>query len=433
MSTASEPPKSLPKWSAFEASAGLEYLRAARHEATVRATSMQMTTLTTRSAYHVACTAAPPPVSRTSARQMITTLATTRIAPSASAARCSAFPWPYWWPGSAGRTATPRAKNVRSAAMRSVPEWAASEMRPRLWVARPVPSLSAMSASAASTDQRAAFRWASTPESVRRASDRLGRPDERVVAKREVAALRLAQLERRGRGALDLRPRPTEEPAVVVHLGSRVGGEEAVALGQEELQRARLGMEGLAGRPVTRGEHAPRLSNPAPFGFLPFPHRRERHPRVKGGNVVDPPHAERGEAARGVDAEEPDAGQSVRAADVRADVQLQEGRDPGHRQRATGSQPTHAEELDPQPGAPVVLLDLELVRNALAEVDGRDLPVRPERVLPGLAERPAALGDRERPVPDAPQRACLPARSPRVVEEIRLPLLEVAAQRLLAL
>src|SRR5947208_6646166 len=249
MSTASEPPKSLPKWSAFDASAGLEYLRAARHEATVRATSMQMTTPTTRSAYHVACTAAPPPVSRTSARQMITTLATTRIAPSASAARCSAFPWPYWWPGSAGRTATPRAKNVRSAAMRSVPEWAASEMRPRLWVARPVPSLSAMSTSAASTDQRAPFRWASTPESVRagpaaagggrspagrrrlrrrrfqRRSDRLGRPDERVVAKREVAALRLAQLERRDRGELDLRLRRTEEPAVVVHLGSRVGGE----------------------------------------------------------------------------------------------------------------------------------------------------------------------------------------------------------------
>src|SRR3954466_5262665 len=228
MSTASEPPKSLPKWSAFDASAGLEYLRAARHEATVRATSMQMTTPTTRSAYHVACTAAPPPVSRTSARQMITTLATTRIAPSASAARCSAFPWPYWWPGSAGRTATPRAKNVRSAAMRAGPGGAgsgvgarlrgggAAERRPRLWVARPVPSLSAMSASAASTDQRAAFRWASTPESVRRASDRLGRPDESIVAKREVAALRLAQLERHDRGQLDLRVRPTEEPAVVV-------------------------------------------------------------------------------------------------------------------------------------------------------------------------------------------------------------------------
>ena len=92
------------------------------------------------------------------ARQTITTLAMTRIAPSASAARCSALPWPYWWPGSAGRTATPTAKNVSSAAMRSVPEWAASEMRPRLCVASPVPSLSAMSASAANTDQRAVLR-----------------------------------------------------------------------------------------------------------------------------------------------------------------------------------------------------------------------------------------------------------------------------------
>ena len=42
-STATEPPRSLPKWSAFDASAGLEYARAARHDAVVRATSMQMT------------------------------------------------------------------------------------------------------------------------------------------------------------------------------------------------------------------------------------------------------------------------------------------------------------------------------------------------------------------------------------------------------
>src|SRR6185369_13935662 len=135
--------------------------------------------------------------------------------------------------------------------------------------------------------------------------------------------------------------------------------------------------------------------------------------------VVDPPHAERRESARGVDAEKPDAGQPVGAADVRADVQLQEGRNPGYRQRAAGSQRTHAKEDDAEPAAAVVLLDLELVRNALAEVDGRDRPVRPEDVLPGLAERPAALGYGERAVPNALQRTRLPARRPRIVEEIR--------------
>jgi hypothetical protein len=40
-------------------------------------------------------------------------------------------------------------------------------------------------------------------------------------------------------------------------------------------------------------------------------------------------------------------------------------------------------------------------------------------VLPGLTERPPALGKREGTVADAAQRARLPARSPRVVEEIR--------------
>jgi hypothetical protein len=136
---------------------------------------MQMTIPTTTNAYQVARTDVPPFRRREIACQTMKTLATTRIAPSARAARCSAFPWPYWWPGSAGRTETPTAKNVSSAAMRSVPECAASEMSPRLWVARPVPSLSAIRASAATTDQRAAFRWASTPGSVRVAAVRSAR------------------------------------------------------------------------------------------------------------------------------------------------------------------------------------------------------------------------------------------------------------------
>jgi len=57
---------------------------------------MQMTTPTTTSAYHVACTEVPPCMRREIARQMIAMLAATRIAPSPSAARCSAFPCPYW-------------------------------------------------------------------------------------------------------------------------------------------------------------------------------------------------------------------------------------------------------------------------------------------------------------------------------------------------
>src|SRR5690242_13051081 len=126
--------------------------------------------------------------------------------------------------------------------MRSVPECAASEMRPRLWVARPVPSLSPMSASAAKTDQSAAFRWASTPGSLRLAPDGLGRPDERVLPEGAMAPRRPAEGERSDRVELDLGLRRVQKPTVVVHLGGCIAGEEAVALGEEPLERALLGL-----------------------------------------------------------------------------------------------------------------------------------------------------------------------------------------------
>ncbi len=333
-------------------------------------TSMQITMPITSSAYQVAFTArARRRRAASIARQTMKTLATTRIAPSASAARCSAFPWPYWWPGSAGRTATPTAKNVSSAAMRSVPESAAAEMRPRLCVARPVPSLSAMSATAANTDQSAAFRWGSTAEAYehralaprssagrRRLGRRRFQPRSDAIGSggQMSASCRNAkwqqrgspQRERRDRGQLDLGLRRAEQPAVVVHLGSRVarrrGG--SARSGTTRASPARRGCSrrspGSARRRPGRARRAARTRPPASRP------RVERHPRVEGGHVVDAPHAERGEPARGVDAEEPDAGQAVRAADVRADVELEEGRDPRQRQRAAGAQRAHAEEHD---------------------------------------------------------------------------------------
>src|SRR3954453_8895621 len=54
--------------------------------------------------------------------------------------------------------AIPIAKNVSRAATRSVPECNASEMRPRLPLARPVPSFSASSAAAATTEVSAVRR-----------------------------------------------------------------------------------------------------------------------------------------------------------------------------------------------------------------------------------------------------------------------------------
>src|SRR5206468_5973303 len=116
---------------------------------------------------------------------------------------------------------------------------------------------------------RASQAWPATLPATRSGRDRLRRPDERVLPEGEVAAPRLAERERRDRGQLDFRLRRAEQPAIVVHFGSRVGGEEAVALGQEELERARLGMDGLFGRPIAPREHAARPPHPEPLGPLP--------------------------------------------------------------------------------------------------------------------------------------------------------------------
>src|SRR5207253_312590 len=103
----------------------------------IRLKSPQITIASASSAYHSACTDVDvKPVRCETARQMMKTATSTRVAASASAARCSAFPCPYAWLGSAGRPATPTAKNVRSAATRSMPECAASELEGRMRLPR---------------------------------------------------------------------------------------------------------------------------------------------------------------------------------------------------------------------------------------------------------------------------------------------------------
>ncbi len=159
------PARSLPKWSAFESNAALEYCRAARSETTVRETSMAMTAITTANTHQAASTSVSiTPVSLSTANAATLIDTSTSTAASASAARCSALPWPYGWLRSAGLTATPTAKNVSNAATRSVPECTASETRPRLPLARPVVSLSPMSAQAAATETSAVRRCGVTAE-----------------------------------------------------------------------------------------------------------------------------------------------------------------------------------------------------------------------------------------------------------------------------
>ena len=92
-------------------------------------------------------------------------------------------------PDRPGRTATPSATKVRIAATRSVPEWAASESRPRLCVAIPATSLTAISTHAARIETRAVRRWGLT---TRRIAHNAKGPPERALRWRCVrAALRV--------------------------------------------------------------------------------------------------------------------------------------------------------------------------------------------------------------------------------------------------
>ena len=107
-----------------------------------------------------------------------------------------------------------------------------------------------------------------------------------------------------------------------MHLGSPVGREEPVALRQEPLERIGLGMERLGRWAIARGEYAAGLAYPCTLGFVPVAHRVESHSREERGYAIHAAQAERGEPARGVDAEEPDSREAVGAADVGAHVEL---------------------------------------------------------------------------------------------------------------
>jgi hypothetical protein len=113
---------SLAKCRALAANAELVKRRAARAETDARLASTTITTAMTLSANQLAWTSPAPSTRRTTAPAAIASAIATRMPASARAARCSAFPCPYGWPGSAGRPATPTAKKVSSAATKSVPE-----------------------------------------------------------------------------------------------------------------------------------------------------------------------------------------------------------------------------------------------------------------------------------------------------------------------
>src|SRR5438552_14635689 len=130
-------------------------------------------------------------------------------------------------------------------------------MKPRLCVARPTLSLRTTSVAAAATETSADRRCGLTPRRLR--LDLFEWPDDGVLARGEEQVRRdVRQRQRCHRVEVDVRLALLQVPRRVVRLcpvhAPPVLGVEAVALDEERLQRARLGVEQLADAAVAAGK-----------------------------------------------------------------------------------------------------------------------------------------------------------------------------------
>ena len=225
------------------------------HDATVRATSIAITTPIT-SERVPARRARRVRRSRRAARSRARRSGGSRArgsSPSASAERCSALPCPYWCPVSAGRAATPTAKNVSSAAIRSVPECAASESRPRLCVARPVPSFSPIRASRGEDGEERGPPLRRHRAEAYSGDGPSGQTHD-VLPPREVADRR--RLEARAARSSRARSRPQRAAAATARGGSR----------RARARRAGRSCRGSSARRGTTRASRARRGTTAPFG-----------------------------------------------------------------------------------------------------------------------------------------------------------------------
>src|SRR6188472_695069 len=156
---------------------------------------------------------------------------------------------------------------------------------------------------------------------------------------------------------------------------ARVARVKGVALREEVLERTGLRLEEHAAlRPVDRLEHEwPGGIAAGAHELDPLTAAGHRGTRMEVRQPVGAPCCLDREPARRVEAEEPDSGLAL-GGDVRADVQLRKARDDRHRQRPAQAEAADQERRDAEPGAAVVLLELELVRHELPQRRRIDAP-----------------------------------------------------------
>ena len=190
-----------------------------------------------------------------------------------------------------------------------------------------------------------------------------------------------------------------------------VGGVEAVALGQEMLERAGLGGERRTACAIggaQRAREGARLGAHARV-VDPVATRANAHVRAEIGQPVQAPRRLDRDAAAGVQAEEPDAG-LLAVGHVGAHVQLGERRQPRHGQRAAKADAAHPERRKAEPGVAVIGLDGQLRRHEPPKRRIRNAPVSEQQVMPRLPHQPAPLRERPRAVGQLLERCGLPRR-----------------------
>ena len=191
---------------------------------------------------------------------------------------------------------------------------------------------------------------------------------------------------------------------------------EAVALGQEVGQRARIGVDDVADRPVGHPKRRPLTAAPPALVLQPAVSPLGPHLGAEVRELVDAPRRLDGEVALGIEAEEPDPGLSA-GRDVRTGVDLEKGRDQRQRRQPARSQPGDAKRRDADPCLVLEEIELEPLREVRPERVGGRPPVREQQLVPGLAHHPRRLGQRPRPVIGLLQRGRLPGRRLHGVQE----------------
>ncbi len=190
-----------------------------------------------------------------------------------------------------------------------------------------------------------------------------------------------------------------------------IGRVQAIAFGQEMLQRPPLRGKNLTSRTIPALQRSGRCSAMRPLALVMNPTIPlcAAHSCSKIRQVKPRPRDGDSQRVTRVQAEKPHARLST-ASHIGSDVQFGKCGEPWHRRRRAQPHAGHAKRNYREPGAPFKGVDLQLGRKKRAQYCGVDRPVRKEQVVPALRHHPRPTGQRPGPERDFLQDCAHPGR-----------------------